>query len=233
MALQILTDRTNNALSFRGVNASVDIGNTATFNITGALSFEFWAKQPTSSAARQLIYRLDSTNGYQFDSNAGTLRFVYRSSTAVKVTETTETWHDDRWHHVAVTYNASDSNRVILYVDGVALKNQTNVGAMTGTASLNCFIGNLSSGGSTNNWAGDMCEVRIWNTTRTVVEITANMYKRVLGNETGLVAYFPMDEGTGTTITDRSTNSNNGTAVGSPTWINGAPIQGSGAILIN
>jgi hypothetical protein len=38
---------------------------------------------------------------------------------------------------------------------------------------------------------------------------------------TGLVGYWGMDEGTGTTVNDHSGNRNNGTASGSPAWVDG------------
>ncbi|MHC4325139.1 MAG: hypothetical protein ACYSUX_12820, partial [Planctomycetota bacterium] len=37
----------------------------------------------------------------------------------------------------------------------------------------------------------------------------------------GLVAYWPLDEGTGTTTADISGNGNNGTFVDAPAWVSG------------
>lgn len=43
----------------------------------------------------------------------------------------------------------------------------------------------------------------MWNTARTPAEIAANMYKQLIGNETGLVAYYRHIEGQ--TVKDHST----------------------------
>ena len=39
------------------------------------------------------------------------------------------------------------------------------------------------------------------------------------GSETGLVAYYPFDEGTGTTVFDQTVNGNDGSFVDVPEWL--------------
>ena len=58
---------------------------------------------------------------------------------------------------------------------------------------------------------GQIDEVRIWKRALTQTEIRNNMSKKLAGTESGLVAYYKMDEGTGTIVEDSSPNSNNGT----------------------
>jgi hypothetical protein len=52
----------------------------------------------------------------------------------------------------------------------------------------------------------------------TADQIKRYMHTRLYGTETGLVAYYPMNEGTGSTAYDKSTNSNDGTITGA-SWI--------------
>ena len=59
--------------------------------------------------------------------------------------------------------------------------------------------------------AGIIDDVRFWNDVRTETEIKENMHKELVGNETDLRAYYKMNSGTGTSLTDNSTNSNTGT----------------------
>ncbi len=60
-------------------------------------------------------------------------------------------------------------------------------------------------------------EIRIWNIALTETQIQENMCKKLEGNETGLVAYYRMDEGADGTCTggedvcDQTGNGNNGT----------------------
>ncbi|MCK5922424.1 MAG: hypothetical protein KAG66_15890, partial [Methylococcales bacterium] len=67
----------------------------------------------------------------------------------------------------------------------------------------------------------------IWSVARTAAQIADNIHVELDGDETGLVAYFKMSNGSGTTITDNSENSNTGTMVNmaNSDWITSdAPI---------
>ncbi len=64
-----------------------------------------------------------------------------------------------------------------------------------------------------NIWtfAGEIDEVRIWNIARDPADIIQDLHIPLLGTETGLAAYYTMDDGAGLTLTDDSTNSWDGT----------------------
>ena len=65
-------------------------------------------------------------------------------------------------------------------------------------------------------------EVRIWDDARTQSEIRANMHAELSGSESNLVAYYKMSNGSGTSLTDNSSNSNTGTLTnmdGSTDWV--------------
>jgi hypothetical protein len=66
-------------------------------------------------------------------------------------------------------------------------------------------------------FAGQLTEVRLWNTARTQAEIQANLSRRLSGNEPGLVGYWAGDEGVGGTIHDKTSQGNHGTIHGA-TW---------------
>ena len=51
---------------------------------------------------------------------------------------------------------------------------------------------------------GNMLEVRVWAKALTPEEVAAMHMKRLTGYERGLVAYYPMNEGRGTTCTDKA-----------------------------
>ncbi|WP_438010915.1 LamG-like jellyroll fold domain-containing protein [Sorangium sp. So ce321] len=63
------------------------------------------------------------------------------------------------------------------------------------------ILGNASSGGSP---VGRLSEVRIWNLGLTDAEVAAHARASISGNEPGLIGYWPFDEGTGETASDRS-----------------------------
>ncbi len=62
-----------------------------------------------------------------------------------------------------------------------------------------------------------MTEVRVWNIARPESEIKENMFQRLKGNETGLVGYWPLNEGSENIAKDKTSNGNNGTINGA-TW---------------
>lgn len=122
------------------------------------------------------------------------------------------------WAHIAYAWDGV-TGVCELYVDGVS---QGTYGGTTGTFST--VVSGLSLGHTPSQSTIKMREVRYWNTRRTATEITANMSKRLVGNEAGLIAYFPCDDGTGTTLRDWTSNANHATLSGAATWTTGRPL---------
>ena len=71
---------------------------------------------------------------------------------------------------------------------------------------------------------GEIDEIRFWNDKRTATEIKDNMFKELSGTESNLIAYYKMTDQSGSTVTDNSSNNNNGIITGA-TWVtSNAPI---------
>ena len=110
------------------------------------------------------------------------------------------------WYHVALVHDNS-ANTLKWYVNGTEHNTNTSVNIGTNTGSF--WLGTNENG---SKWFdGKIDEVRIWNDIRTASEIADNKDDELVGNESGLVAYYKMSDGTGTTLTDNSSNSYNGT----------------------
>src|SRR5205814_535730 len=87
---------------------------------------------------------------------------------------------------------------------------------------------------SYNNWSRLFDEVRIWNVARTQNQIQAFMHRSLAGNETGLLGYWRMDEGTGTALSDASGHGQTATMFGGTTWSNStAPLTVGPATALN
>jgi len=115
---------------------------------------------------------------------------------------------DDRqWHHLALSWD-NTAGDVAVYVDGVSVHTATGVYlGDTTTDGGHLIIGQEqdSLGGglsSSQRFTGSMSDLRIWGTVRTPSQISENYQSRLTGNETGLVSYWPLNEGTGTTCGD-------------------------------
>jgi polyhydroxybutyrate depolymerase len=108
------------------------------------------------------------------------------------------------WQHVAVTYQSAAST-IHIYIDGTdqpLFHLPSPTGPVRENAENDIVIGNNDSYRLTFDGAID--EVRIWNTPRTAEEIAMQMESSLYGDETGLVAYWPLNEGQGETIHDHS-----------------------------
>ncbi|MFI0980180.1 LamG-like jellyroll fold domain-containing protein [Streptomyces sp. NPDC021093] len=74
-------------------------------------------------------------------------------------------------------------------------------------------------------FAGEIDEVRLWNTGRAGTDITTAFATRLLGDEPRLAAYYRCDEGSGTTLHDHSGHGRSATLGGTTAWVaSGAPI---------
>ena len=66
---------------------------------------------------------------------------------------------------------------------------------------------------------GNLDELRIWSDIRTQSEIQSYMTKSLNGSENNLLGYWNFNEGSGSTLTDQTSNDNDGTINGA-TWSN-------------
>jgi hypothetical protein len=90
------------------------------------------------------------------------------------------------WTHVAGTY---DGFYVRLYINGEVVDSAAYT-ANIGAGDTGFYIGGLAD----QYYDGLIDEVRLWNITRTKVEIQANMNQIMIGSEEGLAGYWPLEE---------------------------------------
>ena len=106
------------------------------------------------------------------------------------------------WIHFAHTYDAATGD-VVLYMNGKEV-NRNNGGAGTVFNFKGCDM--ICSGSSYFRDLVEMCQVRMWKTTRTAAQIEKNMKKEVKYNDPNLLFYFPMNEGEGSVLNDVTGN---------------------------
>lgn len=124
-------------------------------------------------------------------------------------------YSDGEWHHVAFTYNES---RIEVFYDGKSLGvNTSTTGPIRGkdvAVNVGVIFNGASPATDANSFIGLVGETRLWSTIRTEAQISANMRRRLRGDETGLVGYWPLNEAAGTVIYDRTSSANHGALVG-------------------
>ena len=213
----------NYALSFDGSN---DHLTTNGGTISTAWSFEVWYKKNGNQSAINLTNDKNSNNGGTWALRLGQWNNINKVGITkynVKVyyiNNSKANLDIGKWEHVAWTY---ENNLVTVYINGENLGTTFTRGPLANGAILYWNI----IGKSVRTINGDLDEVRVWSDVRTEAEINDNMFKELNGDETGLVAYYKMSDGSGTTVSDNSSNTYNGTMVNMSTddWVTSyAPI---------
>lgn len=134
------------------------------------------------------------------------------------------------WAHVALVYNAEDSTVSAFYNFEAVIQN-VSVPAYHGNGVFD-FGRSISQQG--NFFAGKMHEARVWTHDLTGTTLQVNSLTRFSGAEDGLLAYYPMTEGKGSTIFDQA-HGNNATLNGLWSTPPGKAIQldGNGYVKIS
>ena len=128
-----------------------------------------------------------------------------------------------KWTHVAASY---DGSYMTLYVNGVVDVTAALPRGAHNTTGYNWRIGN----GSDINYLrepfkGTIDEVRVWDYARTQAEIKSAMRRNLAADESGLVAYYQLNDGPDSTTTaDSSSSESDGELAGTsslPSWVDG------------
>ena len=106
------------------------------------------------------------------------------------------------WHHVAYTFDGTDSK---LYIDGLIVDSSRVAQGKTPVQQPISLIGNLMR--------GKIDDVRVWSLARTKEQIQSSMNEILNGDETGLVAYYPMDTNDEWKLKDFTSNNNHASIV--------------------
>jgi len=107
------------------------------------------------------------------------------------------------WNHIAVTFNGTT---YLIYVNGRLVYTSTCASGITPIGNAQNMIGKVD-----NFFIGKIDELSIWNVVRTESQIRESMMCNLIGNESGLQAYYRMDYSDGTDLYDVTSNARNGT----------------------
>ncbi|MDB9313690.1 ricin-type beta-trefoil lectin domain protein [Spirulina sp. CS-785/01] len=121
----------------------------------------------------------------------------------------------NQWHHVAIT---NDGRVAKTYING-QLHQTHQIDSPLVVDETPLYIGCNLDAANNHYFKGALSEIRIWNKVRTEAEIQANLLGQLTGQEEGLVAYYPFNEGQGSEIHDRTGQTTPGEITGTVTWI--------------
>ena len=220
-------DGTNDYVAADGVTSNLDSSTGLPFTVSA------WAYPDTTVSGttaccskREAIFAFNKTgnndenlNMLYFAQDGSTQKFYHHGKAANSFTGTSNTFESGQWYHIALIVDSSGNGK--LYINGGQEATWSN-GSNT---SVNKFsIGQEYDGtGSTATdfFDGKIDEVAIWNVALSAADVTA-LYNSGNGlkasadsgnydNSGDLIGYWKFNEGTGSTLTDSTSNSNNGT----------------------
>lgn len=216
----------NTCLTFDGATKYV---NTNAVNLSGAaMSLECWAKVTAFKSTSPFITSLvgiEETGGAAmlrvgdvgFANNQ--VQFVLQVGTTQQKLSSVARLTAGTWYHIAATY---DGTTMRLYINGQLDNSRAQTGAVVanGVFSLGRNYENLRV------LNGFLDEARAWKRALTQTEIQANACS-VSATATGLEAYWPLNEGSGTTTLDVTGNGHNGTLLSMvpADWSTNVPTQ--------
>lgn len=207
-----------------GVDAYIDLEESKTAYNGQAGSCSVWFKIDTTSTSSTIWQaRVDSNNYVNVFYHNGTteLRIAYRLGGSTKLAQHTVDYENDgKFHHVLATWTTS---RIELFIDGVSVDVNTFSGTFTGTFA-NSMIGQNTLSG--NFFHGKISQLGLFTSVKSISDVyVANHEPLDLTGQSGLTAYYKLDEGSGTVAIDSSRNNNNGVLTNNATYSTDVPYK--------
>ena len=187
------------SLSINGSNEYVEVDHDAELNLSSAFTIELWINPDA------IPYGWDALVSKGVNDRPPSLWMYYNSielwygsgTNGLIAYTDYGTISTGKWQHIAAT--RSSSGTVKIYINGRLEVTQTGTPAPP-TNTKDLVFGQRGDGAYF--FDGGMDDIRIWDIERTQEEIQASMCQKLSGTESGLVAYYPLDEGSGSTAAD-------------------------------
>ncbi|NUM46515.1 MAG: PASTA domain-containing protein [Anaerolineales bacterium] len=189
--------------TFDGAGDYISVPNADVLNMSQTLTVEAWVK-PTNNKPEvpmsPVVAKHGEATGWDLRCGGGKAEFMVTIN-RMHYQAMADQVDLGQWTHVVGVYNGQ---AIQLYLNGV-LKASTPI-----TGPITPYFGDLNIGRN-SRWtdrlfAGQIAELRVWNTPRSLAEIHTFMLRRLNGDETGLVAYWKLNDGNVERAEDSSKN---------------------------
>lgn len=225
-----LINSNNYSLDFNGSTQDANLNNVADNINVSQGTVSVWGKLDSVSAnATAIKFSVTGVTAAQNNAEISYLNstsktiFKWKGNNITKQVESSAAIENDgKWHHFALTWDL-DADEVKGYLDGALVGTNTGLGVMTTMSGGNVFLARNSI--NTNSyWNGHLDEAAMFTRVVPIGELyIAGQQPINLTGSSGLIGYWRMEEGTGTSIADSSGNANTGTLTNAPTWSTDTP----------
>lgn len=172
------------------------------------ITIEFWTRRLSGGDAGSCDLVVDNAFFLRFDNDGSIDARIWTDTDGDSGILSGGTFTYDTWNHGALTY---DGSYVRLYINGVLEEKVGHLGALSKVANPLLLGSRSTAGDSLMN--GYLADVRIWNYARTEAEINSHINRRLTGDESGLIGYWPL----AVNEKDSTSNANDVTITGA-TW---------------
>lgn len=159
----ILSDPTNTAITFDGVNENFTAPDHATLDFADVFTYEAWIKRTAADPSEFSIVE-KGTNAGSLELNNNNL--MLGSAGIAVIVESNVSISDTLWHHVVATKNGATCK---LYIDGV-----DRTGTVTNTTCVSTATALTIASGGGNFFIGSIDEVAVYPTALTAARVLAH-----------------------------------------------------------
>ncbi len=193
------------AYAFDGVDDHLEINSGSTIVITDEMDYtiEFWFKGTPGQTNTVMfssgkgdgsdVYN-DPTNSLSIGFDAEGQLFLINNGETLMIED--KDYLDDNWHHFA--FSLLRQANVNLSIDGEQKNSLTarNFGGLSGasmTIGARGYIQSLNTKVFDQHFDGSIDEFRIWKLGKKLSQVNLNSNSRLIGDEIGLVSYYPFE----------------------------------------
>ncbi len=213
------------ATSYDGSGDYINFGNAPQLQITTDITISAWVYSTNVSTNDygSIVTKFtdggaDTKRAYRLNQqiSSGTMQFCSGNTGApagtVCITSSSQITANT-WYHVVGVKSGTEG---FIYINGVQVAYSSSMPSTIFNTTASALIGYSGSATAQQYFTGNLDEVRIYNRGLSQTEVVS------LYNWTPTpVAYWKLDEKTGTSAIDSSGYANTATLTNSPTWING------------
>ncbi|MCZ6671709.1 MAG: S8 family serine peptidase [Verrucomicrobia bacterium] len=217
------------ALLFDGNNDQIDIGGSGNQHLKSAFTIEAWIRptgwgEAETGYARildksSIVYYLHGIGFAGYNPHSLLISLDHANGARSIHNTPADSIQLNQWQHVVVTFD--NVSTVRMFIDGVEQPLISPFDSASGPVATNgqtMIIGESAS--QQRAFEGAIDEIRVWNRALTSTEINNQKDSTLSGNESGLLIYYPMNEGNGTQVLDIKAPIQNG-QITEAKWIKG------------